>query len=191
MTSVEIRFFWLLLSKTNCNGEPFTHISEWKRCSPSSGCSGSIIWILVVAMVRLGSTSMICFHLLAPLLGSDSELERASDSKAFSLATSDCLAQHSLALWVELLRNSHHFLVSFFIFAVLLFSCSFGRLSWVALFFARSFFLWFGAPFPCFGFADPNSRFFYLNFYSILTAYRYTMPSKEMSMNSIILDELV
>ena len=40
-TSAEMRFFWLPLSKRNCNGEPFTHILAWKRCSPSSGSSGS------------------------------------------------------------------------------------------------------------------------------------------------------
>jgi hypothetical protein len=42
-----------------------------------------------------------------------------------------------------------------------------------------------GAPFPCFRFTDPKSCFFYLNFCSILTAYRYVVPSEEMSRNSI------
>jgi hypothetical protein len=49
-------------------------------------------------MVALGSTSIICFPLSFPLLGSDSESEHASDSEAFNSATSDCLARHSLVL---------------------------------------------------------------------------------------------
>jgi hypothetical protein len=41
------------------SGVPFTHICEWKRHSPSSGSSGSSGWTFVVAMVTLGSASMI------------------------------------------------------------------------------------------------------------------------------------
>jgi hypothetical protein len=108
-TSTEMRFFWLPLSTMNCNGEPFTHILEWKRRSASSGSSGSSFWIFVVATMALGSASIICFPLSFPLSGSDSESEHASDSEAFNSATSDCLARHSLVLWVELLWNSHHF----------------------------------------------------------------------------------
>jgi hypothetical protein len=130
-TSTEMRFFWLPLSTMNCNGEPFTHILEWKRRSASSGSSGSSFWIFVVATMALGSASIICFPLSFPLSGSDSESEHASDSEAFNSATSDCLARHSLVLWVELLWNSHHFPVSFFGFVVLFFACGFGRLSWV------------------------------------------------------------
>jgi len=39
MTSTKMRFFWLLLSIMNCNGEPFAHIWEWKRHSSSSWSS--------------------------------------------------------------------------------------------------------------------------------------------------------
>jgi hypothetical protein len=40
-TSTEMRFFWLPLSIMKCNGVPFTHIWEWKRCFPSSGSTSS------------------------------------------------------------------------------------------------------------------------------------------------------
>jgi hypothetical protein len=83
-TSTEMRFFWLPLSTMNCNGEPFTHILEWKRRSASSGYSGSSFWIFVVATMALGSASIIYFPLSFPLSGSDSELEHASDSEAFN-----------------------------------------------------------------------------------------------------------
>ena len=127
----EMRFFYLPLLTMNCNGEPFTHILEWKRRSASSGSSGSSFWIFMVATMVLGSASIICFPLSFPLSGSDSESEHASNSEAFNSATSDCLARHSLVLWVELLWNSHHFPVSFFGFVVLFFACGFvGRLSW-------------------------------------------------------------
>jgi hypothetical protein len=79
MTSTEMRFFWLPLSTMNCNGEPFTHIWEWKRHFSSSGSPGSFFWIFVVATVALGSASIICFPLSFPLLGSNSESEPASD----------------------------------------------------------------------------------------------------------------
>ena len=58
-TSTKIRFFWLPLSTMKCNGFPCTHICEWKSRSPSYVSSGSSGWIFVVAMVMLGSTSMI------------------------------------------------------------------------------------------------------------------------------------
>jgi hypothetical protein len=112
MTSAEMRFFWLPLSMMKCSGVPFTHICEWKRRSPSSGSSGSPGWSLVVAMVALGSTSMI--HL--PLSGSVSESESASDSEAFTSATNDCFERQSAVLCQGLLWKSHHFLVSFFVF---------------------------------------------------------------------------
>jgi uncharacterized membrane protein len=69
MTSAEMRFLWLPLSMTKCNGVPFTHIYECKRHSPSSGLSGSPGWSLVVVTVALGYMSMI--HL--PLSHSGSE----------------------------------------------------------------------------------------------------------------------
>jgi hypothetical protein len=87
MTSVEIRFFWLPLSTMKWSGVPFTHIYEWKRHSPSSGSSGSSGWTFVVAMVTLGSTSMIYF----PLSSSESESESTSDSEDFISTTNDCL----------------------------------------------------------------------------------------------------
>jgi len=71
MTYFEMRFFWLLLSRMNCSGDPFTHICEWKRHSLSFGSSGSIFRIMVVVMVALGYASIICFHFSFPLLGSN------------------------------------------------------------------------------------------------------------------------
>ena len=119
MTSAEMRFFWLLLLIMNCSEEPFTHISEWKRCSPSSRSSRSFFWILAMATVVIDSTSMILFHLSFPLSSFGLESKHAYESEAYSLATSDCLARHSLVLWVELLWNSHHFTMSFFHGAIL------------------------------------------------------------------------
>jgi hypothetical protein len=130
MTSIEMRFFWLPMLTMNCNGEPFTHILEWKRRSDSFGSFGSSFWIFMVATMALVYASIICFPLSFPLSDSDLESEHASYSESFNLATSDCLARHSLVLWVELLWNSHHFPVSFFGFVVLFFACGFGRLSW-------------------------------------------------------------
>ncbi len=152
----------------NCNGEPFTHICEWKRRSPSSGSSGSICWIFVVATVALGSASMICFPLSVLLSGSDSESEPASVLEAFSSATSDCLARHSLVLWVELLWNSPFSRILLRLCGVVLYL----RLWWVASPCLAPLFCGLGVPFPCFGFADPKSRFFCLNFCSIFTEYR-------------------
>ena len=40
-TSAEMRFFCLPLLTRNCSREPFTHICDWKRRSPSSRSSGS------------------------------------------------------------------------------------------------------------------------------------------------------
>ena len=117
--------------------------------------------------------------------GSDSESKHASDFEAFILATNDCLAQHSLVLWVELLWNSHHFLVSIFDFVVLSFPCGLGGLSWAVPPWLCPLFLCLSTPFPCFGFVDPKSRFFCLNFCSILTVYQNVVSSEEMSRNSI------
>ena len=184
-TSTEMRFFWLPLSTMNYSEEPFTHIWEWKRHSSSSRSSGSSFWILMVATVALGSTSIIYFCLSFPLSGYDSELEHASDSETVSSATSDILARHSLMLWVELLQNSHHFPVSFSSFVALFFACSLGGLSWATLPWLCPLFCYLGAPFPCFKFANPKSHFFCLNNCSILMAYRYVMSRKEMFKNSI------
>ena len=88
-------------------------------------------------------------------------------------------------LWVELLSNSHNFLVSFFGFTVLFFAWVFGKLSWATMSWLCHFFYDFGAPFPFFWFTYPNSRLFCLNFCSILAAYWYAVPSEEMSRNYI------
>ena len=64
-TSAEMRFFWVPLR--NSSGEPFTHICEWKRRSPSSGSSGSSLWSLVVEKMALGSASMLFFPFSYPL----------------------------------------------------------------------------------------------------------------------------
>jgi hypothetical protein len=118
MTSVEIRFFWLHLSTMKCSGVPFTHICEWKRHSPSSSSSDSSGWIFVVAMVALGSASMIHF----PLSCSESESESGSNSFSLSSTNNDCFEWHSSVLCQGILWNSHHFLVSFFDFPLPFFS---------------------------------------------------------------------
>lgn len=117
-TSVEMRFFWLPLLTMNCNEEPFTYIYEWKRCSPSFGSLVSFFWIFVVAIVELGFAPMICFPFSLLLLGYDSESKHAYDLEVFSLANSDCLAQQSLVLWLDILWNSHHFIMPLFVFVV-------------------------------------------------------------------------
>jgi hypothetical protein len=43
-----------------------------------------LLWIFVVAIVALGSASIIYFPLSFPLSGSDSESEHAYDSEAFN-----------------------------------------------------------------------------------------------------------
>jgi hypothetical protein len=119
MTSAEMRFFWLPPSMMKCSGVPFTHIYEWKRFSPSSGLSGSPSWSLVVETMVLGSTPMICL----PLSSFGSESEYAYDSEAFTSATRDFFEWQSLVA-EGLLWNSHHFLVSFFVFLMSFFACS-------------------------------------------------------------------
>jgi hypothetical protein len=150
MISTNMSFFWLPLSTMNCNGEPFTHILEWKRNFASSGSFGSSFWIFVVAMMVLGSASIIYFLLSFPLLDSSSEMEHTSNSEAFNSATSDFLARHSLVLWVNLLWNSQHFPMSFLGFMVLFFSFRFGGLSWATPPWLGPLFYVLGVPFPCF-----------------------------------------
>jgi len=169
--STKMRFFWLPLLTMNCSSKPLIHIYEWKRHSPSSGSLGLILWILVVAIAALGSRSIIYFPLWFPLLGSYSDSEYAYESRAFSLATSHCLAWYSLMLWVELLWNSHHFHVSFFVFVVLFFSCGLNGLSWVTPPLLCPLFNGLGAPFPWFRFIYLMSYFFCLNLLLILIAY--------------------
>jgi hypothetical protein len=125
MNSTEMRFFWLPLSMMKCNEVPFTHIYEWKRCSPSSSSFGSPIWSLVVATVALGSASMI--HL--PLSGSNSESEPTSDSDTLSSETNDFFEKKLAVLFQGLLWKSHHFSVPFFVFLVSFFACGLDWLS--------------------------------------------------------------
>ncbi len=182
-TSAEMRFFWLLLLIMNYSGETFTHICEWDRCSPSFGSSGSIFWILVVATVALGCVSLICFPLSFPLSGYDSELEHGSNLEAFILTTNDGLARKSLVLLVKLLWNSHKFPI--FVFVMLFFSCGFGGLFWVISPWILPSLYSLEVPFPYFRFVDPKSLLFCLSLCLILTVYWYTMPSEEISRNSI------
>jgi hypothetical protein len=85
------------------------NICEWKSRTPSSGSSSSPGGSLVVAMVALGSASII--HL--PLSGSVLESESTSDSEAFTSTTRDCFERQSAVLCQGLLWKSHHFPVSF------------------------------------------------------------------------------
>jgi hypothetical protein len=66
----------------------------------------------VVAMVALGSVSMIHF----PLSCSESEFKLDSVSFSLSLANNDCFERNSSMLFQGILLNSHHSLVSFFDF---------------------------------------------------------------------------
>jgi len=152
-----------------CSVIPFTHICDWKRCSPSSYSSGSSSWICVVEMMTLGSTTMIHFPLsLTMTLGLESESEPRSDSKAWISTTSDCFERHSSMLCHGLLWNSHHFPVSFFVFLLPFFAYDLDKLSEGGLSLLCPLFYMIGFPFPYFydGFADLNSRlFFYLIFF--------------------------
>jgi hypothetical protein len=53
---VEIRFFWLPLSKIKGIMVPFTHICEWKRCPSFSGSSGSSGCIVAITTLEMGYT---------------------------------------------------------------------------------------------------------------------------------------
>jgi len=165
-----MRFFWLLLLTMKCSGVPFTHICEWKRLSPSFGSSGSPGWSLVVATVALGFASMICLPLSRSIL----ELEPASDSDYFTLATNDCFERPSTVLCQGLLWKSHHFPVYLFVFSVSFFSCVLDWLSWYYPYFLYPLLCGLGSPFPgfcCEGFPSPNCHVFCLSIYLILMAY--------------------
>jgi hypothetical protein len=84
IASLNIRLFWLSLSKLKWRGVPFTHIYELKRRSPSLVSSGSFGWNFLVVMVTLGSTSMIWF----PLSNSKSEYNLSFESEA-SISTNN------------------------------------------------------------------------------------------------------
>ena len=122
-TFAEMMFFWLPLSTIKCNGVPFTHICEWKSCSPSSGSSSG--WIVAVATVAVGSTSMI--YLI--LLFSESGSKLGFNSLSLSLTTNDYIERHSSVLCQGMLWNSHHFLVSFIEFLLPFLSCIWDWLS--------------------------------------------------------------
>ena len=139
-----------------------------------------IFWFLLLDLHSGNSGIGICINNLLPLV-----ILLVKFKLVIISATSNCLARHSLVLWVELLCNSHHFPVSFFDFVVFFFSCIFGRLSWAAMPWLFPLFYGLGAPLPCFWFEDPKSHFFCLNFYLILSAYQYVASSEEMSRNSI------
>ena len=104
-TSTEMRFFWLPLSTIKCSGVPFTHICEWKRCSPSSRSVGSSSWIVAVATITC----------LLPLF-SEWDYESGFGSLSLISATNECFEWHSLVLCQGILWKSHHFPVSFFVF---------------------------------------------------------------------------
>jgi len=150
-TSIEMIFFWLPLSTIKWSGVPLTHICEWKSCSPSSRSSSS--WIVAVAIVEMGSTSIIYLLLLFSKSGSKSRFI----SLSFSSATNDCIERHSSVLCQGFLCNSHEFSMSFLYFLLPLFSYIWDWLSW-------------GCPSllcPCF-----SHLLCFLNFCSILTAYQ-------------------
>jgi len=123
-TFTKIRFIWLLLSTIKCSGFPFTHICEWKRCSPCLGSSGSSGWIVVVVTVAVGSSPMIYFLLLF----FESESKSGLGSVSLSSNTNDCFERHSSVFFQGILWKSHHFLMPF-IFMLLFFSCG---LEWLS-----------------------------------------------------------
>jgi hypothetical protein len=157
MTSIDIMFFCLPLSTMKWSGVPFTHICEWKRCSPSSGSSSST---LMVEMVILGSKTMIHF----PFSGSELESKSTSVLEDFVSTNNDCLEKHSLIFCQGIFWNTHHFLVSFFDFPLPFFA---GGLEWLYLDWASFLcpFLWERGPpllgFCCDGFIEPKSRLFF------------------------------
>jgi hypothetical protein len=118
MTLMDIKLFWLPLSTIKNSGVSFTHICEWKRFSPSSVSFDSFGWIFAVAMVALGSMSMILFSLSFSKLDSKTYCYYFS----FILSNSDCFEQHSLVLCQGILWNFHQFSVSFFDFPLPFFS---------------------------------------------------------------------
>jgi hypothetical protein len=154
-------FFWLSLSTIKCSGVPFTHICEWKSCSPSSGSSSG--WIVAVVTVEVGYASMICLLLLF----SELDTKLGFHSLSLSSTANDCIERHSLLLCQGILWNSHHFLVSFLDFLLPLFSYIWDYLSQVFPSFICPSLCELDFPFPCF-----SHLLCYLSFYSILTAYR-------------------
>jgi hypothetical protein len=154
------------------SGVPFTHICEWKRCSPSSGSSSSSGWTFVVAMVTLGSASMIHF----PLSGLNQSL-----SQHLTLRLS---SQPTMIVWSDI----HQCCAKGFCGTHTTFQCPSSTshypsflVAWtgcprVGPSFLLSFVLGVRATFTmllCDGFVELKSHLlFFLNFCSILTTYR-------------------
>ena len=103
-----------------CSGVPCTHNCEWKKCSPSSVSSYSSGWIFMIAVVELGSTSMIYL----PLSFSASVSKSNSGFRDFVLANKDFFELHSSVLFQGILWHVHHFIVFFLYFSLPLFTCA-------------------------------------------------------------------
>lgn len=136
-------------------------------------------------MVALGSAWMIYFPFLIPLLGSNSELEHAPNSKSFSATTSDYLAWHSFMLWVGPLWNSHHFFVSLFSFVMPFFDYVFEGLSRVTPYWFYPLFGSLEVLFPHFRFTNKKYFLFCLNICLIFTRYLCVVQGEDMTKNSI------
>ena len=135
-------------------------------------------------MIALVSASIIYFPFYSPC-----QVQNQIQNMNLNLNFSACLpltAWHDTRffLWMGILWNSHQFLLSLFIFMLLFFSLLFGGSSWVNLPCFCPLFRVLWVLFPYFLFADPNSHLFCLNFCSILAAYQYVSPRREMSRNS-------
>jgi hypothetical protein len=122
-TSIDMTFFWLLLSTIKCSGVPFTHICEWKSLSPSSRSSSG--WIVVVVTVVVGFASIICLLLLF----FESWSKSGFSSLSLSSVTNDYIEWHSSLLCRGMLWNSHHFPISFLDFSLPFFMCIWNWLS--------------------------------------------------------------
>ena len=142
-TSANIKLFYLPLSRMKFSGVPFTHICEWKRCSPSSSSIELFGWIFAVVMVALGSASMIQFPCY--------ELEFDSRSNSFSLRwnNNDYFKRYSSVLFQGILWNSQKFPMSLFIFSLPFFSRGLEWMCWGGPSFLYPFFCELGPPFPC------------------------------------------
>lgn len=79
----------------------------------------------------------------------------------------------------------HTPLSSLFLRLPIILGLRFKELSWGITTSICLFLYGLGVPLLCFGFAYLKSRFFCLNFYLTLEAYRYASPSEEISKNSI------
>jgi hypothetical protein len=106
MISVEMRFFWLLLSTIKCSGVPSPTSVNEKSAPPLQDLFVLLVELLVT--IAVGSASMIC-----PLqVFSESDSESGSDSLSLISITNDFFERHSSMLCQGLLWKSHHFPVS-------------------------------------------------------------------------------